>query len=68
MENTLHIDAWTDCNLWAHSATANYRIVKCSGKWHLTTEVKPGRQWDFISGIEYDNASEALQALELIVK
>ena len=68
MENTLHVDSWTDCNLWCHSQTANYRIVKCSGKWRLTMEVKPGRQWDFMSGIEYDNASEALQAMELIAK
>lgn len=68
MENTLHVDAWTDCNLWAHSATANYRIVKCSGKWRLTRESKPGKQWNFLSGIEYGNASEALHALELIAK
>lgn len=63
----LRVDAWCSCNVWLHTEKANYRIVKCSGKWHITQETKPGREWSFISEREFETASEAVQELETIL-
>lgn len=63
----LHVDAWTAFNVWLHTEKANYRIVKCSGVWHITQESKPGREWLFITGKTFETSSEAVQELETML-
>lgn len=68
MQTMLHIDSWTECNVWLHTVKANYRIVKAAGEWYVSQETKPGREWKFITEKTFQTASEAVQELEMILE